>query len=121
MKISLVMDAASPTFMQQACELDGFLQRSNIGAVEVRLCLFYHASIPEKLPVLSASFSGVCWIQTPENAPTETMILPLLAHCQLENPELVLFPGLMGSRAGRQAGLPHGRRFCRWGSARRRG
>lgn len=94
MKISLVMDAGSPSFMQQAYELDAFLQRSSIGAMDVRLCLFYRTSIPERLPALSPAFSGACWIQTPENAPTETMILPLLAYCQLENPELVLFPGL---------------------------
>ncbi|MBK5071863.1 electron transfer flavoprotein subunit alpha/FixB family protein [Budviciaceae bacterium CWB-B4] len=93
MKIALILDADSPSFLQQAQEINRFLQQSQLAATEVALWLFHQNVQPDDLPQFDCPVTQIQWLKSPELLLADS-VLPLLEQVYSIYPaELLLFSG----------------------------
>lgn len=93
MKIALILDADSPSFLQQAQEINRFLQQSHLVASEVALWLFHRNSQSDGLPQFDCPITQIQWLKSPELLLAD-LVLPLLERVhQIYPAELLLFSG----------------------------
>ncbi len=92
MNVTLILDAAAPSFLTQAQDLRAFLRAGDIGAESCALWLFFRTQKPERLPAFDLPVRQVIWLRLPDEPDVAEQRLVLLEQAWQADPaQLLLF------------------------------
>ncbi|WP_159565378.1 electron transfer flavoprotein subunit alpha/FixB family protein [Budvicia diplopodorum] len=91
MKMAMVLDADSPSWLRQAQEMNFCLSHSQADWDESVLWLLFRENKPVELPVFNHAVSQVFWLKIPDILLTESVLPALIQAHQRYPAELLLF------------------------------
>lgn len=93
MKMAIVLDVDSPSWLQQAQEINLCMSQSGFRWNECALWLLFTGNKPTELPVFEHAVSQVFWLKVQGAGLTESSLLPLIQAYQHYPAQLLLFGG----------------------------